>query len=48
MPSTSLNIRISLRDLPLDEKLDCPVSIAIMPDGEQIIVSRYCDDIWDF
>jgi len=38
----------SIRDLPLDEKLRWPVSIALTPGGEQLVVSRYGDVVWDF
>lgn len=48
MISTPLIALTSIRDLSLDEKLRWPVSVALTPDGGQMIVSRYCDDVWDF
>jgi integrase len=39
---------VAIRDLPLDEKLRWPVSVALMPGAEQLVVSRYGDDVWDF
>ncbi|QJW82558.1 tyrosine-type recombinase/integrase [Burkholderia glumae] len=38
----------SIRDLPLEKKLRWPVSVALMRGGDQLIVSRYGDDVWDF
>jgi integrase len=48
MQAIPLIASCSIRDLPLDEKPRWPVSIAVMPGGEQVIVSRYGDDLWDF
>jgi integrase len=48
MLSTPLIAPTSIRNLSLDEKLKWPVSVAVMSEGEQLVVSRYCDDVWDF
>lgn len=48
MLSKHLVVPTSIRELSPDEKLKWPVSVALMPDGEQMVVSRYCDDVWDF
>jgi integrase len=38
----------SIKSLSIVEKAQWPVSVAIAADGNQIIVSRYGDTIWDF
>jgi integrase len=48
MHAIPLIVPASIRDLPLGEKLRWPVSVALMPGGEQLVVSRYGDDVWDF
>lgn len=38
----------SIKLLSAVEKAQWPVSVAVAPDGKQIIVSRYSETIWDF
>ena len=42
-----LNLR-PIREFSPEEKANLAVSIALMPDGTQVVVSRYGDFIWDF
>ncbi|HEY3432576.1 MAG TPA: tyrosine-type recombinase/integrase [Rhodocyclaceae bacterium] len=48
MLDTIVEIPASITSLSSEEKHQWPVSIAIAPTGERIIVSRYGDDVWDF
>jgi integrase len=38
----------AIKSLSFEEKQQWPVSVALAPDGEKIIVSRYGDNTWDF
>lgn len=48
MLEAKIEIPFSITALSSEEKNQWPVSIALAPNGERIVVSRYEDDVWDF
>ncbi|EGW21590.1 hypothetical protein [Methylobacter tundripaludum] len=47
MTVSNISLR-PIRELQFHEKAQLPVSLVRGDDGQEIIVSRYADDIWDF